>query len=47
MDLLQDLRMSLLNFNFVMINIIRKILVLIKNHMSYLQDNIFECLYKV
>ena len=35
--------MSLLNFNFVMIHIIHKILVLIKDRMNYLQDNIFEC----
>ena len=37
-----DLRISLLNFNFVMIHIIHKILVLIKNHMNFLKDNIFE-----
>ena len=43
MDLLEDLRMPLLNFNFVMIHIIHKILVLIKNHMNFLQDNTFEC----
>ena len=43
MSLLDNLRMSLLNFNFFMIRIIHKILVLIKNHMNYLQDNIFEC----
>ena len=43
MSLLDNLRMSLLNFNFVMIRIIHKILVLIKSHMNYLQDNIFEC----
>ena len=42
MDLLKDLRMSL-NFNFVIIHIIQKILVLIKNHMNYLRDDIFEC----
>ena len=41
MDLLEDLRMSLLNFNFVMIYIIHKILVLFKNHLNYLNDNIF------
>ena len=34
MDLLEDLRMSLLNFNFDMIHIIHKILVLIKNHLN-------------
>ena len=43
MNLLEDLRMSLLNFKFVMIHITHKILVLIKNHVNYLQDNIFEC----
>ena len=37
-----DLRISLLNFNFVMIHIIHEILVLIKNHIKYLKDNIFE-----
>ena len=38
-----DLKMSLLNnFNFVMIHIIHKILVLIQNHVNYLKDNIFE-----
>ena len=39
MNLLEDLKMSLLNFNFVMIHTIYKILVLIKNHLNYL----FEC----
>ena len=46
MDLSEDLRMSLLNVNFVMIYIINKILVLIKNHLSYLKDKIFECFLK-
>ena len=41
-----NLRISLLNFNFVMIHIIHKILVLIKNHMNYLEDNIFEFFFK-
>ena len=45
-DLFENLRMPLLNFNFVMIYIIHKILVLIKNHMNYLQDNIFKCFFK-
>ena len=31
-----DLRVSLLNFNFAMIYIIHKILVLTKNHLNYL-----------
>ena len=46
MDLLEDLRMSLLNFNFVMIHIIYKILVLIKDHLNYFKYNIFEFLFK-
>ena len=46
MDLLEDLRMSLSDFNFFMIHIIYKILVLIKNHLNYLKDNIFECFFK-
>ena len=32
MNLLEDLSMSLLDFNFVMIHIIHKTLVLIRNH---------------
>ena len=35
MDLLKDV-------NYVMIPIIHKILVVLKNHLSYLKDNIFE-----
>ena len=46
MDLLEDLKMSLLNFNFVMIHITHKILVLIKNYMNDLKDNMFERFYK-
>ena len=41
MYLLEDLRTAPLNFNFVMIQIIHKILVLIKNLMNYLQDKTF------
>ena len=37
------LKMSLLNFNFVVIYIIHKMLVLLKNN---LKDNIFECFFK-
>ena len=44
MDLLEDLRMSLLNFNFVMIYIIHKILVLVNP--NYFRDSIFECFLK-
>ena len=46
MDLLEDLRMSLSNFNFAMIYTIRKILALLKNRLNYLKDNIFECFLK-
>ena len=38
--------MSLLNCNFVVIYIIHKILVLLKNHLNYVKDNIFECCFK-
>ena len=46
MDLLKDLRMSLLNFDFVVIYIIHKILLLLKNHLNYLEDSIFESVFK-
>ena len=42
MNLLEDLRKSLLNFSFIMIYTIHKILVLIKNYLNYFKDNIFE-----
>ena len=42
MDLLEDLKMSLLNCNFVMIYIIHKMLVLFKNHLNYLKVSIFK-----
>ena len=41
-----DLKISLLNFGFVMIYIIHKILLLLKSHMNYLKDNIFKCFFK-
>ena len=34
MDVLEDLRKSFLNFNFAIIHIIHKSLVLIKNHLN-------------
>ena len=46
MHLLEDLKMSLLNFNFVMIYIIHEMLLLLKNHLNYLKDSIFECFFK-
>ena len=45
MDLLEDLKISLLNFIFVMIYIIHKILVLLKNHLNYFKD-IFKYFFK-
>ena len=46
MDLLENFKMSLLNFNFAMIYIIHKILVWLKNHLNYFRDSIFECFFK-
>ena len=46
MDLLENLKMSILNFNFVMIYIIYKILVLFKNHLNYIKDTVYECFFK-
>ena len=43
MDLLEDLIISVLNSNVVMFYIIHEILVLLKSHLSYLEDNILEC----
>ena len=39
MDTLENIKMLLLNFNFVMIYIIHKMLVLFKNHLNYLKVN--------
>ena len=46
MDLLEDIKMSHLNLNFVMIYIVHKFLVLLKNYLNYVEDNIFECFFK-
>ena len=46
MDLLEDLKILFLNFNFVMIYIIHKMLVLLKNHLNFLKDTTFECFFK-
>ena len=43
MNLLQDLKMLLLIFNFVVIYINYKMLVLLKNQLNYLKNSIFEC----
>ena len=37
-DLLDDLKTSLLNFNFVMIYVIGKMLLSLKNHLKYVKD---------
>ena len=47
MDLLKDLKISLLNFSLIMIYTIYKILVLIENHLNYLKDKTFVCFFKV
>ena len=47
MDLLEDIRMSLLNVCFVIIYIIPKMLVLPKNHQNFLKDNVFDCLRSI
>ena len=38
--------MKLLVYIDFMIYIIHKMLVLLKNHLNYLKDNIFECFFK-
>ena len=46
MDLLEDFKILILNFNVVMIYIIHKMLVLLKINLNYLKDNIFECFFQ-
>ena len=41
-----DFEISSLNLNFAMIYVNHKILLLIKNNLNYLQDNIFECFFQ-
>ena len=41
-DLLEDLKMSLLNLNFFMIYINHKMLLFLKNNLHHLKDSIFE-----
>ena len=43
MDLLKGLKMSLLNFNFVMIYRTHEMFVLLKINLYYLKDSIFKC----
>ena len=42
MDLLEDLKMSFLKFNFAIIYIIHKMLVLLENYLNYRKDDIFK-----
>ena len=46
MVLLEDLKMSLLNFSFVKSYIIHEMLVSLKNHLNYFKDNVFKCFFK-
>ena len=46
MNLLEDLKILLSNSGFVLICVIHKILVLLKNYLNYLKDNVFECFFK-
>ena len=48
MDLLENLKMALSNFNFAMIYIIHKMvmLVLLKNNLNYLKDSLSQCFFK-
>ena len=45
MDLLEDLKKSLLNFNFFMICMIFKMLVLFKNQLNYLRRLNFQIVF--
>ena len=46
MHLLEESKISPLNINFVLICIIHKMLVLLKNHLNYIKDSIFKCFFK-
>ena len=46
MSWLEDLKMMFWNFNFVIIYIYLKMLILSKNHLKYLKDSILECFFK-
>ena len=45
-DLLENVKILLLNFNFALIYTIQKMLVLLKNNLNCLEDSIFECFFK-
>ena len=38
--------MSVLNFNFFMISIMLALLALLKNHLNFLKESIFEFIFK-
>ena len=40
------IKMSILNFSFIMIYTIHKVSVLVKNNLNFLKDNIFEYFLK-
>ena len=46
MNLVEDLKMTLLDFNIVIIYIVDKMVALLKNHLNYLTDCILECCFK-
>ena len=46
MYLLENLKMSLLNFKFVIIYIIHKKLALLKNYLNYLKVTIFKYFFR-
>ena len=46
MYLLENLKMSLLNFKFVIIYIIHKKLALLKNYLNYLKVSIFKYFFR-
>ena len=46
MELLEVLEISLSNFCFIMVYIIHKMLLLLKNHLNHLKRNIFEYFFK-
>ena len=43
---MENQKILLLNFHFVVIYIIHKMLELLKNPLKYLKDSIFECFFE-
>ena len=46
MDRLEDLKISPLSFNFILIYIIHKMLVLLKKYLNYLNDSICKYFFE-